>query len=748
MSLTADKTGEAVEGSAMSLTVKNKSLTLSRLPKKLNMHDSIRIAHPENAVNNLLRRRAMQFNFIRCNVFSALIIIVGMFGSVHADWVWTWRAPKPTGSTTNSGWNFSSSEYLLVGKAGTIIHTIDGGTSWQRLPAATTEDLSCVYFSDANHGWACGSNGVVLRTVNHGNSWSVIQSGAGTLNGICFHGLDTGWAVGALGMIVKSTDSGASWLTNDSRTTENLCAVLFTSGTNGYSCGTNGMITKTTNGGNIWLPIASSTSNALHDLASSGTTIFAGGANGTVVMSTDAGQTWNSTGASTGFAVNGLAAPAPGILWAVGPGGSVSASGDNGATWLDKNLPPGVDEPRPFSDDLYGCAFGSATQGVIFGKDGALYSTQNNGASWNSGVTRLTGQDLKCPAFSDTIHGFCIGDSLSLFGTTDGGATWHTAGAGIHFIQLFSDGTGIRLNDTTFEQTSDHGVTWTKSGTLQNNNLIFPLYGFISANTGYIFAAGTASYKTTNGGTTWAQTTRDYVDWPQDFSLVGDSCVWLLDQSSGNPLRSIDAGATWTTCAGSLYNPRAVFGLSASTAWFGSSNGTLYKTINGGSTLTEVNPQMGATSVVDIYFSSADTGFAVFDSGRVAMTCDAGVTWQVASIGCSANLTAVAGAGPGRTVLVGDNGVIVTGQNQTISAVRPYRREIAQNPGFMLSRTGRQLLVSMAKPGKIRLFDMAGRLLMQQTGTRLCLLLPTVPGIYIVEAVTETATFAQRLLVH
>ena len=48
--------------------------------------------------------------------------------------------------------------------AGTkIFKTIDGGASWTIVVAMGSALFNEIYFTDANHGWACGSKGVILK---------------------------------------------------------------------------------------------------------------------------------------------------------------------------------------------------------------------------------------------------------------------------------------------------------------------------------------------------------------------------------------------------------------------------------------------------------------------------------------------------------------------------------------------------------------------------------------------------------
>ena len=95
-----------------------------------------------------------------------------------------------------------------------ILRTADGGVTWQRINApgpwpAGGSGLTDVCFADSLHGWATGSSGTILRTVNGGLSWSRQRSGiAGNLAGVSFVSPTQGWVTGDAGAILSTTTSG------------------------------------------------------------------------------------------------------------------------------------------------------------------------------------------------------------------------------------------------------------------------------------------------------------------------------------------------------------------------------------------------------------------------------------------------------------------------------------------------------------------------------------------------------------
>ena len=56
----------------------------------------------------------------------------------------------------------------IVGDAGTIMNTTDGGYTWQTQTSPVSNNLRSVCMFDPFHGFICGENGVILTTQNGG----------------------------------------------------------------------------------------------------------------------------------------------------------------------------------------------------------------------------------------------------------------------------------------------------------------------------------------------------------------------------------------------------------------------------------------------------------------------------------------------------------------------------------------------------------------------------------------------------
>ncbi|MRR13486.1 hypothetical protein EG835_13775, partial [bacterium] len=159
-------------------------------------------------------------------------------------------------SDTSNGW--------AVGDG--ILHTDNGGVSWYR-QFSVREALSAVDFVSSNRGWAVGSSGSVLRTIDGGAHWAVRGTGHSfDLRDVDFVDESYGWAVGDDDVVLRTTDGGLTWASasiplNSWGWPQTLNAVSFVSRTHGWVCGPSGTagdgfndlyIAKTTNGGVSW----------------------------------------------------------------------------------------------------------------------------------------------------------------------------------------------------------------------------------------------------------------------------------------------------------------------------------------------------------------------------------------------------------------------------------------------------------------------------------------------------------------
>jgi photosystem II stability/assembly factor-like uncharacterized protein len=158
---------------------------------------------------------------------------------------------------------------------------------------------------------------------------------------------------------------------------------------------------------------------------------------------------------------------------------------------------------------------------------------------------------------------------------------------------------------------------------------------FLNPNLGWSCSGGGKICKTTNGGQTWTV---------QYNSNKYFRCIEFINENIGFAgtldqifLKTTNGGTTWTDIAGSISpKPNAICGIDivdslhiyAVGEW--DSPAFFLKSIDGGFTWENKNMSAFANALVDIKFTSIDTGYVVGKDnlgGKVLYTTDGGDTW-------------------------------------------------------------------------------------------------------------------------
>jgi photosystem II stability/assembly factor-like uncharacterized protein len=212
---------------------------------------------------------------IDTNMKNLSFLLCFFFISVFAFPQWKWQNPLPQGNGLYSVYFTSVNTGYAVGLSGTILKTVDGGTTWTTYSSGPINWLTSVYFTDANTGYIAGegeTGELILKTNDAGTTWNTIYSGStDALFSICFPNVNTGYAVGGYGIILKTINAGSTWTTLTSGTTAELSSVFFTDDNTGYAVGYNGnngkgTIIKTINGGTTWDTLSSGTTHPLNSV--------------------------------------------------------------------------------------------------------------------------------------------------------------------------------------------------------------------------------------------------------------------------------------------------------------------------------------------------------------------------------------------------------------------------------------------------------------------------------------------------
>jgi photosystem II stability/assembly factor-like uncharacterized protein len=263
-----------------------------------------------------------------------------------------------------------------VGSAGLVLSTVDAGATWTR-HAPTSVTLRGVWFTSAREGWAVGHSGTVLHTLNSGSTWMQVTSVASSenLTAVYFATRDTGWVVGAGGLLLATTDRGTTWR-RTFRGGVTLNGVMFAGTKDGWAVGDNGIVLGTHDGGVTWFIAPYATSLPLkglwrHDVERA----VAVGAGGVVMRTsvTPDSVAWTLENVGGLYGLEGVCLADTSTGFAVGLNGTgvVLRTSDGGATWTS--------QAAGSPSRLRGVFFVDARRGWVVGDNGTIRHTTSGG---------------------------------------------------------------------------------------------------------------------------------------------------------------------------------------------------------------------------------------------------------------------------------------------------------------------------------------------------------------------------------
>jgi photosystem II stability/assembly factor-like uncharacterized protein len=282
----------------------------------------------------------------------------------------------------------SASEVLVAASGGAVLSSSDGlKTVAKATPSAAT--MNAFWFVDGSTGYAAGGNGTILKTTNHGSSWTQVANGGGVeLRDVhCVSATDC-WVAGGTSLL-HTTNGGASWssLPTGIAFTPTTSSVRFESASVGYmgidksaSLGSQNIF-KTTDGGALWSfvgfvgsPYDSSWSEAsskgivleLFDGPAAGAVVTAGSRTG-IVTSAPGGSQFTPRGADNVVRLARRGNRAVGV----GSNGHVTTTLNAGTDWSDS--------PTETSVFLRSASMGTDDVVYVVGDNGVILRTASFG---------------------------------------------------------------------------------------------------------------------------------------------------------------------------------------------------------------------------------------------------------------------------------------------------------------------------------------------------------------------------------
>lgn len=631
---------------------------------------------------------------------TSLLLIVLYVIAVHAQW--EWQNPLPQGNNLNSATFIDENNGWAVGNSGTILHTSDGGYSWDK-QFTSQRHLLDVCFIDLNNGWAVGDS-IIVHTDDGGTTWE-IQDLLPNLNSISYYNVkfvnsSSGWIIGDIGVILHTLDGGNTWNEQISNTDNRLEGLFFADENNGWIVGRQGITLNTNNGGNTWVE---QNEEFTHELKS---VYFSDTLNGcavglSILYTNDGGISWEQasngnvfgnftcvyfTDALTGWAVG--SSSEAGLM----PHGVILHTIDGGESWEEQVF---------YGPEINSICMEGPNIGWIFGHYGIIGKTTNGGVSWEELSTISIRVDLEDIFFTDSLNGCVVGNLLMAYNqqvifahTHDGGMNWdgtsfNGQGAAeirsIHFADQnngWAVGVELWAGAALILHTADGGNSW-ESQLLDNYSSLHDVY-FADTLTGWTVGEGGTILHTIDGGLTWEQQPTNNFRDLYSIDFINSEIGWIIG-AEGTIYHTTNGGDSWVfQSSGTTADFNTVCFVDSLNGWISGTGGILH-TVDGG---ISWNVQYyNGWQFKSIKFTDVQNGWVLHTPNvspyyentytEILQTNDGGMNWTVQEIDPGPNLSRIFFTDDNNGWVIGSGGTImhtnnggISGSNEVIKAKR------------------------------------------------------------------------------
>ncbi len=329
-------------------------------------------------------------------------------------------------------------------------HRARADTAQAAWPVSYHQDANLfdVCFVNAQRGWAVGDRGTILHTRDGGETWQLQTCPIdGRLEAVQFLDEEHGWAVGgqttpfthrSLGFVLRTDNGGQTWRRDPGQFLPWLTGVHFSDAKHGVAYGLPSAmfpsaVYHTSDGGQHWTPWPGASTgwiDAVVDARGQGCLIDRSGQFVELLPGelVPRGKLKQETRLPLRLSDNGQ-----GQLLLCGNQGLVQVSGDHGRSW---SIPRGLPSAGLLSEFDWQGVENLGPYAWIVGVPGSrVLTTRDGGQNWQ--LTE-TGQQLPLYAieFVDTQHGWTVGALGTILVTHDGGQSWIVQQGARHHIAV------------------------------------------------------------------------------------------------------------------------------------------------------------------------------------------------------------------------------------------------------------------------------------------------------------------------
>ena len=345
--------------------------------------------------NNLIR--ALKRDYRIGTIF--ILMILG-FGNVNLSLIYVNAAIIEPAQSQSTTWTTLESDY----------------------PQATFRDVE---FINSSHGWVVGilypnvtRGGVILHTEDGGETWETqLADDSQIFRQIDVVNATTVWVTG-LGCLYYTNDGGVSWYTSVAYSSlSTMSTVKFLNETHGWTA-TMSMLFKTNNSGQTWQTVSGWTFDDnprdIHFLTAND--VWAIGYDG-IYYSEDGAETWERVFNTGGWS---LSFPEESVAWGISDSSLIHMKQDQ--TWETLPVPgrlPSFRLRAPYCSDIQ---FIDDQNGWIVGHEISVMHTPDGGITWyQQSVPADVVSRMMAVCFIDESHGWVVGYDGVILRTSLGG---------------------------------------------------------------------------------------------------------------------------------------------------------------------------------------------------------------------------------------------------------------------------------------------------------------------------------------
>ena len=190
---------------------------------------------------------------------------------------------------------------VAVGERGHVLLSDDQGKTWRQAKAVPTRTtLTSLHATDAKTLWAAGHGGIILKSVDAAENWTLVTGkadGPDVLLAIRVDADGRGLAVGGFGIALATADAGKTWkpgpLLDGEAGEKHLNRILVSGAGTWLIAAEGGHVLRADPARGKWTAVKTPYAGSLWSgLALKGGALLVGGMRGNVVRSADDGLTW------------------------------------------------------------------------------------------------------------------------------------------------------------------------------------------------------------------------------------------------------------------------------------------------------------------------------------------------------------------------------------------------------------------------------------------------------------------------